>query len=102
MPVLPEVGSMMVSPGLSWPFFSASSTILRAILSLTEPPALKNSHFATEMLMMNYRSERGETTLTELTLESRCLGDLVNPHHGSVADVVEDIRHHLDLLFPRK
>ena len=47
-PVLPEVGSMMVSPGFSWPAFSAASTIRRPILSLTDPPALKNSHLATE------------------------------------------------------
>ena len=53
------------------------------------------------MLMMNYRSERGETTLTELTLESRCLGDLVNPHHGSVADIVQNIRHYLNIFLPR-
>ena len=51
--------------------------------------------------MMNYRSERGETTLTELTLESRCLGDLVNPHHGSVADIVQNIRHYLNIFLPR-
>ena len=38
---------MTVSPGLRIPSFSASSTILTPILSLTEPPALKNSHFAT-------------------------------------------------------
>ena len=49
IPVLPEVGSMMVSPSFKVPSFSASSTILRAILSFTEPPALKNSHFATEI-----------------------------------------------------
>lgn len=38
---------MTVSPGLRIPSFSASSTILTPILSLTEPPALKNSHLAT-------------------------------------------------------
>ena len=45
--MFPEVGSMTVSPGLRIPSFSASSTILTPILSLTEPPALKNSHLAT-------------------------------------------------------
>ena len=49
IPVFPEVGSMIVSPGFSVPARSASSTILKAILSLTLPPALKNSHFATKM-----------------------------------------------------
>ena len=48
VPVFPEVGSIIVSPGLRMPFFSASSTILNPILSFTLPPALKNSHFATE------------------------------------------------------
>lgn len=47
LPVFPEVGSMMVSPGLRMPALSASSTMRRLILSLTLPPALKNSHFAT-------------------------------------------------------
>lgn len=47
LPVFPEVGSMMVSPGLRIPALSASSTIRRLILSLTLPPALKNSHLAT-------------------------------------------------------
>merc|ERR1719462_795222 len=37
---------MMVSPGLRIPCFSASSTIRSAMRSLTEPPALKNSHLA--------------------------------------------------------
>ena len=44
-PVLPEVGSMIVvTPGVIFPAFSASSIIRRAIRSLTLPPALKNSH----------------------------------------------------------
>ena len=45
--MFPEVGSMMVSPGFSLPAFSASSIILRAMRSFTEPPALKNSHLPT-------------------------------------------------------
>ena len=48
LPVFPDVGSMIVSPGFSNPLFSASSTILRPIRSFTLPPALKNSHFATK------------------------------------------------------
>ena len=46
-PVFPEVGSIRTSPGLMSPRASASSIILRPILSLTDPPALKNSHFTT-------------------------------------------------------
>lgn len=48
VPVLPEVGSMMVSPGFSTPALSASSTIRRAMRSFTLPPALRNSHLATK------------------------------------------------------
>jgi hypothetical protein len=47
IPVFPEVGSIIVQPGAILPDFSASSIILKAIRSLTEPPALKNSHLAT-------------------------------------------------------
>src|SRR2546430_1431583 len=37
MPVLPEVPSMMVPPGFSRPFFSASSIMAMPMRSLTEP-----------------------------------------------------------------
>ena len=47
LPVLPEVGSIIVSPVLRRPFFSASSTMRRPMRSLTLPPALKNSHLTT-------------------------------------------------------
>lgn len=47
LPVFPDVGSIIVSPGLSLPSFSACSTIRKPILSFTDPPALKYSHFAT-------------------------------------------------------
>ena len=46
MPVLPLVGSMSVSPGLISPRACASSTMRRPMRSLTEPPALRNSHLA--------------------------------------------------------
>ena len=46
IPVLPEVGSMMVEPSFKIPFFSASSIIASAILSLTLPAGLKYSSFA--------------------------------------------------------
>ena len=47
IPVFPEVGSIKVSPCFSRPDFSASSTMRFPIRSLTDPPALKNSHLAT-------------------------------------------------------
>src|SRR5881409_4062798 len=46
MPVLPLVGSTIVAPGRSAPRRSASSIIATAIRSLTLPPGLKNSSFA--------------------------------------------------------
>src|SRR5262245_13024772 len=44
MPVLPEVGSISVSPGLMRPCFSASSSMRTPMRSLTEPPGFMNSH----------------------------------------------------------
>ena len=46
-PVFPLVGSTRTSPGLILPYFSASKIKRRPILSLTEPPGLRNSHFTT-------------------------------------------------------
>ncbi len=46
MPVLPLVGSMMVAPGLSSPFRSASSTMDSATRSFTLPAGFKYSSFA--------------------------------------------------------
>ena len=52
IPVLPLVGSMSVSPGRILPELIASSTILTPILSLTEPPGLRNSHLASTVAWM--------------------------------------------------
>src|SRR5712692_5611332 len=46
MPVLPLVGSTSVPPGLSTPRRSASSTMATAMRSLTLPPGLSDSTFA--------------------------------------------------------
>ena len=43
MPVLPEVGSMIVPPLASLPLASASSTIDSAMRSLIDPPGLARS-----------------------------------------------------------
>ena len=45
-PVLPEVGSTIVPPGLSSPEASAASIIRTAIRSFTEPPGLRYSTLA--------------------------------------------------------
>ena len=49
LPVLPDVGSISMSPGLILPVLAASSAILNAILSLTLPPGLKNSNLASKI-----------------------------------------------------
>ena len=46
IPVLPEVGSIIVAPGLSIPFFSASSIIDNATLSFADPAGLRYSSLA--------------------------------------------------------
>src|ERR1700749_4217159 len=45
-PVLPEVGSTIVAPGLSFPSRSACLIIARPIRSLTEPPGFRYSSLA--------------------------------------------------------
>src|SRR4051812_24601067 len=45
MPVLPDVGSMIVPPGFSLPERSASSIIASAMRSLMDPPGLARSDF---------------------------------------------------------
>src|SRR5438270_645431 len=45
-PVLPEVGSTIVPPGLSFPSRSAASIIASPIRSFTEPPGFRYSSFA--------------------------------------------------------
>jgi hypothetical protein len=42
MPVLPDVGSMMVAPSLSFPSASAASIMARAMRSFTLEPGLKD------------------------------------------------------------
>jgi hypothetical protein len=45
-PVFPDVVSMIVSPGVRMPLFSASSIMYNAILSFVECPGLNASTFA--------------------------------------------------------
>ena len=46
IPVLPEVGSIIVAPGFNLPFLSASSIMASATRSFTEPAGLKYSSLA--------------------------------------------------------
>src|SRR5262245_54765781 len=47
MPVLPDEGSRITSPGRRRPSASAASTMALAIRSLTDPPGLRPSSFPT-------------------------------------------------------
>src|SRR6185295_3747072 len=60
-PVLPEVFSTMVPPGRTFPDFSASLRMCRAIRSLMEPVGFMNSHL-TRMV-----AAPGGTTLLSFT-----------------------------------
>ena len=51
IPVLPDVGSIIVAPGLRIPFPSASSIIALATLSLTLPVALKYSSLTSTLAL---------------------------------------------------
>ena len=57
-PVFPLVGSMMVPPGASRPFFSASSTIALAMRSLMDPPGFMASYLPRTVASLLARSER--------------------------------------------
>lgn len=96
VPVLPEVGSMRTSPGLMRPCFSASSTILLPMRSLTEPPELKNSHLATVYTRaLAQISDLGWSRVwgrarTKLALQTLRGSNLVDPDHRSVANIVQN------------
>lgn len=49
---LPKVGAMMVVPGSSCPLCSAASTKLAAMRSSVDPPGFRNSHFASENVLL--------------------------------------------------
>ena len=51
MPVLPDVGSMSVAPGLMAPAASAASIMLTPMRSLTLAIGLKNSSFARRLAL---------------------------------------------------
>src|SRR3989338_8176859 len=62
IPVLPDVGSMIVPPFFNKPDLAASSIMLKHILSLTLPPGLKFSSFA------NISAESAGAILFNLTI----------------------------------
>ena len=71
MPVLPDVPSMIVPPGLSRPAFSASSIIRTAIRSLIELPGLNVSIFASTVASMTPRVMRLMRTIGVSPMTSR-------------------------------
>lgn len=59
-PVFPDVGSIIMSPCFKMPSLSASSNIRTPMRSLTDPPALKNSHLPTVRAPSSREMEKKE------------------------------------------
>ena len=74
-PVLPEVGSTIVPPGRSSPHASAASTIRSAMRSLTEPPGLKYSTFASTAVRPRRHSRVTERSRTSGVLPTSSLNE---------------------------
>lgn len=102
--MFPLVGSIKVSPNLIRCDSSASSTMRRPIRSLTEPPALKNSHFATAIRKEEERERDGRGKVekgggdrnnkcTKITLQTFSLSNAIDSHHRSVPNSLEDVLH---------
>src|SRR5690606_5349222 len=101
-PVLPDVGSTMVPPGLSRPRFSASSIILTAMRSLELPPGFRYSILASTMPAPSGTTEfswtRGVLPMSSLTCRAYRMppwsqtstgGRTALP--GGLADVLADL-----------
>ena len=87
-PVLPEVGSMTtLFPGMSLPSFSAAITMALAILSLTDPPAEKNSTLATREA--SEALKQGPRGHTHVAFEAIGLCNLIETNEGGVPDGIK-------------
>src|SRR5687768_2042378 len=101
MPVLPLVGSRIVAPGRSDPFFSACSIILSAGRSLIDPVGLRSSSLA-QMRTSGLGDSRGSPIsgappTDSSRLSKRVMLSSVRPlrrHAGSAGDR----RQHDDLV----
>src|SRR5437773_8869275 len=78
MPVLPDVPSMIVPPGLSKPCFSASSIIFTAMRSLIELPGLNVSILATTSAATTPRVMRLIRTIGVCPMTSRMLEEILD------------------------
>lgn len=85
---------MIVYPGFKTPDFSASSIILLAMRSLTEPPALKNSHFASlnsqsihKLLVKHEINAR-----TNFAFNAVVFGNFVQSNQRRVSDMIQNGR----------
>ena len=74
-------------PGMSLPSFSAAITMALAILSLTDPPAEKNSTLATRKASGAFN--QGPRVHTQVALEAIGLRNLIETNDGGVADSIE-------------
>lgn len=86
---------IVLTPGLIVPAASASSIIRRAIRSLTDPPALKNSHLATYTLyeIENSWAESLTTNIgpTKFAFETFLLGNAVDSDERSLANILQNV-----------
>lgn len=77
-------------PGINFPSFSAASTIAFAILSFTEPPAEKYSTLPTTGTTEVSRTFAWSLQrLTEVTLHTILLGNLVESDEGGLANSIQ-------------
>src|SRR4029450_10662985 len=76
MPVLPDVPSMIVPPGLSAPLRSASSIIFTAIRSLIELPGLKVSSLTRTVPLTSPRVSRLTRTIGVSPMASRIVSQI--------------------------
>src|SRR5258705_293036 len=86
IPVLPEVASTTVCPGLSSPRRSASSMMAIARRSFTEPNGLKNSHFTYIVTPWGTRVlEYATRALAEIESLKAVAADLNQDNRGTLA-----------------
>jgi hypothetical protein len=77
MPVLPEVPSMIVPPGFSLPWRSASSIIRTAIRSLIEFPGLNVSSLISTSASIQPRMMLWTRTIGVLPIASRIVSQIL-------------------------
>src|SRR5262245_52936412 len=92
MPVLPDVGSMSVEPGLILPCASSASIMLTPMRSLTLPIGLKNSSFARRLALTPFSFASRARRTSGVSPIVSVMESKMRPRPGSWATVVGDLR----------